>query len=152
VNGGPDYTPQPGDVVRFSDCDGDSCRGILFADDKGLCVAYDCDEWDGIDFITIDETLGTVDFMDGVSNSMLAKRLAGNYFSNLKAKPAPISRPFKVGDRVKIARKVTTSKCCWVPVMDYYIGSKRVITLINGCYVSLTGVVVTFPIESLEHA
>jgi hypothetical protein len=144
-----DYTPQPGDVVEF-ECSGEANKGIVFKTSfypKEMSLTCHLDgsycrfSWE--DF----KNKKKVGYTDAMQDKIFddpseAISIAKAYFS----------RPFKVGDRVKIARKFTTSDCYWVSAMDSYVGNEFDVCNIDGVYVHFEGMLFSFPIESLEHA
>ena len=105
-----EYVPQVGDVVGITNYGGEN-KGIVFNDD-GLCVAYYDGEYDSIEDVDIADTIGHVDFMDGLSNQHEARELTKAYFSTPTFTGTYAKRQaqwvkhhgLKVGSKVKIAR------------------------------------------------
>lgn len=156
-----DYTPQPGDVVEF-EYNGLTCKGIVFlSSNNNLTITRSNNSSEDLGYNSVKGNISNPVYLNVKKTGTSSLCLNGlNVIEARNKAKAYFSRPqFKVGDRVRIARKPRSEELkefpySWTSRMTEKVGDLFTISLVNNgtCCVMMKGSGFHWPLCCLEPA
>jgi hypothetical protein len=137
-------------VVEFDDVNRVRRKGIIFLDDDGDLIVTHASNWHQPKNCRNFVKLGHTSCIPDGTGSWEGQPIAKAYFA---ATPASAPVGFKVGDRVKVVKKVVGKCPNWIPQMEECIGETYIIARINASgSIQLKGNMHNWHLDSLAPA